>query len=88
MGNEALSAGGRASDLGRSESDPSAAEMTSQGVFPARPAPRSYEARDAGEWAPRARYAASDIPLLLWRERWLMLAVFLVIAVRRAPPSR
>ena len=29
----------------------------------------------------RSKYAPSDLPALLWRERWLMLAVFLVIAV-------
>lgn len=54
--------------------------MTSQGVFPARPAPRPSEARDYGEWSPRARYALSDVPVLLWRERWLMLATFLGLA--------
>lgn len=30
--------------------------------------------------APRPRYALSDAPALLWRERWLMLAVFLAVA--------
>jgi uncharacterized protein involved in exopolysaccharide biosynthesis len=55
--------------------------MASQGVFPARPAPRPPEPRDYGDWSPRARYAASDIPVLLWRERWLMLATFLGLAV-------
>jgi uncharacterized protein involved in exopolysaccharide biosynthesis len=54
--------------------------MTSQGVFPARAAPRPIEPRDAGDWSPRSRFALSDIPVLLWRERWLMLAVFLGIA--------
>lgn len=34
-----------------------------------------------GGWASRPRYAPSDFITLLWRERWLMLAVFLVIAV-------
>ncbi|HZZ90316.1 MAG TPA: Wzz/FepE/Etk N-terminal domain-containing protein [Caulobacteraceae bacterium] len=53
--------------------------MTSQGVFPARPAPRLAEA--GGDWSVRSRYAPSDVPTLLWRERWLMLAVFLAIAV-------
>jgi uncharacterized protein involved in exopolysaccharide biosynthesis len=32
-------------------------------------------------WASRPRYAPSDFIVLLWRERWLMLAVFLVIAM-------
>jgi len=30
--------------------------------------------------APRTRYAASDFVPLLWRERWLMLAVFIGLA--------
>jgi len=30
-------------------------------------------------WASRPRYAPSDFITLLWRERWLMLGVFLVI---------
>src|SRR5580658_6664812 len=54
--------------------------MTSQGVFPARPAWRRPEPPDADEAAPRLKFAPSDIPPLLWRERWLMLAIFLVIA--------
>ena len=53
--------------------------MTSQGVFPARPAPRPVEG--GGDWALRSKYAISDAPTLRWRERWLMLAVFLAIAV-------
>ena len=53
--------------------------MASQGVYTARSAPRFSES--GGEWAPRARYAASDLPTLLWRERWLMLALFVGIAV-------
>jgi uncharacterized protein involved in exopolysaccharide biosynthesis len=53
--------------------------MTSQGVFPARPAPRPVEG--GGDWALRSKYAISDVPTLLWRERWLMLAVFLAIAI-------
>ncbi len=55
--------------------------MTSQGFFQARPAPPQPEPHEAVEWAPRARLALTDIPALLWRERWLMLATFLVIAV-------
>ena len=53
--------------------------MASQGVFPARSAPRPSEG--GGDWPLRSKYAAGDVPILLWRERWLMLAVFLVIAV-------
>ncbi len=53
--------------------------MTSQGVFPARPAFQPPESR-AGDWSSRPRYALSDIPTLLWRERWLMVAVFLIVA--------
>ena len=53
--------------------------MASQRVFPARPAPRPSEG--GGDWPLRSRYALADIPMLLWRERWLMLAVFLAIAV-------
>ena len=36
------------------------------------PAPRS-------EWAGRPRYAPSDFVVLLWRERFLMFAVFAVL---------
>jgi len=52
--------------------------MASQGVFPAR---STLHANEGGEWMLRSRYAPSDLPALLWRERWLMLAVFLAIAV-------
>ena len=34
-----------------------------------------------GEWASRPRYALSDFPTLLWRERLLIVAVFIVIFV-------
>jgi uncharacterized protein involved in exopolysaccharide biosynthesis len=54
--------------------------MTSQGVFPARPAWRRPEPPEAEEYALRTRYAASEVPALLWRERWLMLAVFIGLA--------
>ena len=54
--------------------------MTSQGVFPARPAWRRPASPEADEPAPRTRYAAADVPALLWRERWLMLAVFIGLA--------
>ena len=40
---------------------------------------RSSSAAGQGDWASRPRYALSDLPTLLWRERMLMLAVFLVI---------
>lgn len=32
-----------------------------------------------GEWAARPRYTASDVGALLWRDRFLMIAVFLVL---------
>ncbi|HVN01337.1 MAG TPA: Wzz/FepE/Etk N-terminal domain-containing protein [Caulobacteraceae bacterium] len=54
--------------------------MTSQGVFPARSAPRFTAQRD-GDWQVRPRYALADVPTLLWRERWLMLATFVVTAL-------
>jgi uncharacterized protein involved in exopolysaccharide biosynthesis len=53
--------------------------MASQGVFPARSAPRPSEG--GGDWPLRSKYAAGDVPMLLWRERWLMLAVFLGLAI-------
>lgn len=31
------------------------------------------------DWAARARYAPTDFVTLLWRERWLMLLIFVVI---------
>src|SRR5262245_876599 len=34
-----------------------------------------------GEWASRPRYALTDFPTLLWRERFLIIAVFIVIFV-------
>jgi uncharacterized protein involved in exopolysaccharide biosynthesis len=34
-----------------------------------------------GEWASRPRYAWSDFPTLLWRERLLIVAVFIIIFV-------
>ncbi|MDX9997904.1 MAG: Wzz/FepE/Etk N-terminal domain-containing protein, partial [Phenylobacterium sp.] len=33
----------------------------------------------APAWTARPRYALSDFPVLLWRERWLMAGVFLAI---------
>src|ERR1700761_3349263 len=58
---------------------PERRNMASQGVFPARPALRPFEG--GGDWPLHSRYALADVPMLLWRERWLMLAVFLGIAV-------
>ncbi|MFI4935246.1 MAG: GumC family protein [Caulobacterales bacterium] len=55
--------------------------MASQGVFPARPAFRAGDTRRPGERSSRPRYALSDIPALLWRERWVMAGVFAAIAV-------
>jgi uncharacterized protein involved in exopolysaccharide biosynthesis len=55
--------------------------MASQGVFPARPAARLADSPAAGEWRDRPRYALGDYPALLWRERWLMLAVLLAVLV-------
>jgi uncharacterized protein involved in exopolysaccharide biosynthesis len=54
--------------------------MTSQGAYPARPAWRRSEPLETEAWAPRARYPISELPALLWRERWLVLGVFLVLA--------
>ena len=49
--------------------------MAAQGVWTQAPSsPRP-------DWAGRPRYAVSDLPALIWRERFLMLAVFLVILV-------
>ena len=38
-----------------------------------------HEAPSRSDWAVRARYAPTDFVTLLWRERWLMLAVFAAI---------
>lgn len=38
-----------------------------------------YDAPAPASWASRPRYAPSDFITLLWREKWLMLAIFLVI---------
>jgi uncharacterized protein involved in exopolysaccharide biosynthesis len=35
----------------------------------------------AGDWATRPRYAASDVVTLLWRDRMVMLAVFVVLVL-------
>ncbi len=42
---------------------------------------RPASALGQGDWAARPRYAFSDLPTLLWRERYLMLAVFLGIFI-------
>lgn len=49
--------------------------MTSQGAW----ASMATSAPEDGQWAQRVRYAPSDLPSLLWRERRLMLAVFAVV---------
>jgi uncharacterized protein involved in exopolysaccharide biosynthesis len=54
--------------------------MTTHGIYSPRPTWWRPEAVEGEGWAPRARYPLSDIPALLWRERWLMLMVFLGIA--------
>ncbi len=46
-----------------------------QGVWTA----RAHDAGPAFAWASRPRYALSDFPVLLWRERYLMLGVFLAL---------
>ncbi|WP_426012472.1 GumC family protein [Caulobacter sp. DWR2-3-1b2] len=38
-----------------------------------------HEPPSRSDWAARARYAPTDFVTLLWRERWLMLGVFMVI---------
>jgi uncharacterized protein involved in exopolysaccharide biosynthesis len=65
--------------------------MTSQGVWnnvPHDPPPRrsagqggSASGNYSADWAARPRYAPTDFITLLWRERWLMLIVFLVILI-------
>jgi uncharacterized protein involved in exopolysaccharide biosynthesis len=40
-----------------------------------------HEPPSRSDWAARARYAPTDFVTLLWRERWLMLGVFLLIFV-------
>src|ERR1044071_2843428 len=47
--------------------------MTAQGAWLGRPLP------PRGDWTARPRFAFSDLPVLLWRERWLMLGVFLAL---------
>ena len=60
--------------------------MSSDGVWthvPHDPPPRGRPASGAtgytADWASRPKYAPTDFVTLLWRERWLMLVVFLVI---------
>jgi uncharacterized protein involved in exopolysaccharide biosynthesis len=38
-----------------------------------------HETPSRSDWAVRARYAPTDFVTLLWRERWLMLSVFVAI---------
>ena len=47
--------------------------------FPAQP--YGGQGGQGGEWRARPRYAPSDFVTLLWRERGLMLAVFLIIVI-------
>lgn len=51
--------------------------MSTQSAW--RTVPHDQPAR--ADWAGRARYAPSDFITLLWRERWLMISVFLLIFV-------
>ena len=50
--------------------------MTYQGAWTGRPGAPALQSRD---WTARPRYAPEDFVTLLWRERKLMLLVFLVI---------
>lgn len=50
--------------------------MTYQGAWTGRSDAPALQARD---WSARPRYAPEDFVTLMWRERWLMIAVFLVI---------
>ena len=40
---------------------------------------RAQQTGSASVWAARPRYALTDFPILLWRERYLMLGIFLAI---------
>ena len=51
--------------------------MAAPGVWTTRPL--DHTART--DWAGRPRYAVSDLPVLIWRERFLMLGVFSAILV-------
>jgi uncharacterized protein involved in exopolysaccharide biosynthesis len=51
--------------------------MAAQGAWTA----RTRDTSPRPEWAARPRYAVSDFPILLWRERYLMIGIFLVIFV-------
>lgn len=42
---------------------------------------RAYDPAPRSDWAARPRYAPSDFVVLLWRERFLMLAVFAVLMI-------
>ncbi|MBV9997266.1 MAG: lipopolysaccharide biosynthesis protein [Caulobacteraceae bacterium] len=53
--------------------------MASQGVFPVRPAAGATAPPQA--WPTRPKYALADIPAMLWRERRLMLTVFVAVMV-------
>lgn len=51
--------------------------MVAQGAW----AGRTDTASQGSIWTARPRYALSDFPTLLWRERYLMLAIFMVIFI-------
>ncbi len=55
--------------------------MATQSAWTTVPHAPSGRATAATVWASRPRYAPSDFITLLWRERWLMLAIFLVIFI-------
>ena len=40
---------------------------------------RAGQGTQGSDWASRPRYALSDFATLLWRERWVMIAIFLLI---------
>lgn len=52
--------------------------MSFQGAWTARPAPPAF---GGGDWSSRTRYAPADFATLLWRQRKLMIAVFLGISL-------
>ncbi|MFZ5669258.1 MAG: GumC family protein [Pseudomonadota bacterium] len=53
--------------------------MSSQSAWRTVPHDPPFGATAGGDWAARPRYAPSDFVTLLWRERGLMLLVFLII---------
>lgn len=55
--------------------------MSTQSAWRTVPHDPPARAASGTMWAARPRYAPSDFVTLLWRERWLMLAIFLVIFI-------